>query len=169
MKPVALEHPWLWVVDHTLPVLGLLLLLLGATAAPAALPFGWTAIGLTLFAWVAEVEGFAVPRPGRTPIVGYGCYEVPQAFAVRHRGRCLLLSRDEDPETGGWTADYAVRELPGFEAAGLRGVRCAFPGPGERIGAVLGRVPVAALRFEHRERTSYVVTASLARALRATA
>ncbi len=66
---------------------------------------------------------------------------------------------------GGWAAEYSVREMPGFEAAGLRGVRCAFPTPSERVGAVLARVPVTALHFEHRERASYVVTASLVRAL----
>jgi len=165
MKSAALEPPWLWLVDHSPHALGLALVLLGATVAPAALPLGWVALGLALFAWLAEVEGFALPRPGRSPIVGYGCYEIPQAFAVRYRGRYLLLSRDEDPVNGGWSAQYSVRELRGVEAAGLRGVRCAFPAPQERIGAVLGEVPVAALRFEHRERASYLVTASLARAL----
>jgi hypothetical protein len=163
----AVDRRWLWLVDHSPHALGLAGLLLGATVAPALLPLGWVALGVALFAWLAEAEGFALPRPGRRPIVGYGCYEIPQAFAVRLRGRYLLFSRDEDPGSGGWAAEYTVRELPGLDAAGLRGLRGAFPNPTERPGATLAQVPVAALRFEHRERASYVVSASLVRALNA--
>ncbi len=161
------DRRWLWLVDHLPHALGLACLVLGATVAPAVLPLGWVALGLALFTWLAEAEGFALPRPGRRPILGYGCHEVPLAFAVRHGGRCLLFSRDEDPVSGAWAAEYTVRELSGFDAAGLRGIRGAFPTPAERGGARLAQVPVTALRFEHRERTSYVLSASLARALRA--
>jgi hypothetical protein len=165
MRSALTEYPWLWAVDHAPHGLGLALLLVGSSIAPAALPFAWTALGLALFAWLAEAEGFALPRPGRTPIAAYGCFEVPLAFAVRHRGRWLLLSRDEDPVDGGWAAEYCVRALRGLDSAGLRGVRGAFPAPQEWTAPVVARVPAAALRFEHRERASYVVTASLARAL----
>ncbi len=164
-----LDRLWPWLVDHSLQVLGLAFLMLGATIAPALLPLGWLALGLALFAWLAEAEGFALPRPGRRPIVGFGCHEVPLAFAVRHRGRCLLFSRDEDPTSGAWAAEYTVRELTGYEASGLRGARGAFPTAAECGGASLARVPASSLRFEHRERASYVLSASLTRALRASA
>lgn len=167
MRPVTLEYPWLWAVDHSPHLSGFVLLLLGATVAPAALPLGWAALAIALFAWLAEVEGFPLPRPGRSPIAAYGCFDVPLAFVVHHGGRWLLLSREEDPVDGGWTSEYCVREVTGLQAAGLAGVRGAFPAPQERAAAVIGRVPASALRFEHRERTSYVVTASLARALSA--
>jgi hypothetical protein len=165
MKPARLEYPWLWTVDHLPHFLGLGFLLLGATVLPAALPLGWTALGLALFAWMAEVEGFALPRPGRLAIVTYGCFDVPLAFAVAHRGHWLLLSREEDPIDGGWASEYCVREMEGLDSAGLGGVRGAFPAPQERTAPVIARVPASALRFQHRERASYVVTASLARAL----
>jgi hypothetical protein len=167
MRPVTLDHTWLWAIDHTPHVSGFVLLLLGVTVVPAALPLGWTALGLALFAWLAEVEGFALPRPGRSAIAAYGCFEVPLAFVVRHEGRWLLLSREEDPIDGGWASEYCVREAQGLRAAGLGGVRGGFPAPQERTAPVTARVPADALRFEHRERASYVVTASLARALSA--
>jgi hypothetical protein len=167
MKPERLEHPWLWAVDHSLHLSGFVLLLLGVTVAPAALPLGWVALGVALFAWLAEAEGFALPRPGRSPIAAYGCFEVPLAFVVRHGGRWLLLSREEDPVDGGWTTEYSVREVPGVQTTGLASVRGAFPTPQERTAPVIAKLPAAALRFEHRERSSYVVTASLSRALSA--
>jgi hypothetical protein len=167
MRPVTLEHPWLWAIDHSPHVSGFVLLLLGVTVAPAALPLGWVALGVALFAWLAEAEGLPLPRPGRSPIAAYGCFEVPLAFVVRHGGRWLLLSREEDPVDGGWRSEYDVREVPGLDAAGLAGARGAFPAPQERTAPVVARVPAASLRFEHRERASYVVTASLSRALSA--
>lgn len=162
-----LDRLWPWLVDHSPHALGLAFLLLGATVAPALLPLGWLALGLALFAWLAEAEGYALPRPGRRPIVGFGCHEVPLAFAVRHRGRCLLFSRDEDQASGAWAAEYTVRELSGYEASGLRGARGGFPTAAEWSGTSLARVPASALRFEHREWASYVLSASLTRALRA--
>lgn len=163
----AVDRRWLWLVDYTPHALGLAGLLLGATVTPALLPLGWVALGVALFAWLAEAEGFALPRPGRRPIVSYGCHEIPQAFAVRLRGQYLLFSRDEDPESGGWAEEYTVRELRGLDAAGLRGLRGAFPNPTERQGTRLARVPVRALHFEHHERASYVLSASLVHALKA--
>ena len=55
--------------------------------------------------------GLSVPRPGRLPIRAYGCWETPLAFSVRHQGRELLFSRDED-EHGAWSSQYTVRERP---------------------------------------------------------
>ena len=50
---------------------GWTLLVVGATAWPLGLPLGWTALGLAFFAWVAEADGIALPRPatGRDPDV----------------------------------------------------------------------------------------------------
>jgi hypothetical protein len=155
--PVAL----LRLADHALPAAGAGLLLLGVTALPSALTPGWAALALAFFAWVAEADGLAVPRPGRVPIRTYGCWETPLAFTVRHRGRLLLFSREDDPAGGGWSSEYTVRE--GTAGAGVD-PRWEMPAPGSGW-AVRGRTPVAGLRFEHHERVSYVTRGSLARAL----
>jgi hypothetical protein len=165
MRHVPLEQSWLSLADLALPLAGLLLLVLG-TGSPSILPLAWGLIALALLAWMAEVEGIAVPRPGRVPIVPYGCWEVPQAFVVRHGYRYLLLSRDEDPVDGGWSETYSVRELAGAGPGALRGLRGGFPPPQAWTGEPVARVAVRALRFEHHERSSYVVRGSLERALR---
>ena len=65
----AVDRRWLWLVDYSPHALGLAGLLLGVTVTPALLPLGRVALGVALFAWLAEAEGFALPRPGRRPIV----------------------------------------------------------------------------------------------------
>jgi hypothetical protein len=160
-----------WVADHALPVGGLALLVLGATVWPLALPLGWAALGLAFFAWVAEADGVAVPRPGRVairtcPLVG-GWDTHPLAFTVR-RGDRVLFFVAEDPERGGWPPPwplpdvYTVRDRPN----GTDFDPC-FQLP---VGActewsLRGRTPIATLRFEHHERVSYVTRSSLERSL----
>ena len=152
----------LWLADHALAAAGLVLLLLGVTGLPSALPLAWLALALAFFGWVAEADGVTLPRPGRVAIRTVGCWETPLAFTVRRGGTLLLFSREEDPTGGGWSDEYTIRERP-FERGG--------DGPWElpvRPGSgwsARGRTPVAGLRFEHHERASYVVRASLARAL----
>jgi len=152
----------LWVADHTLPAAGLLLLLLGVTTLPLALTLGWAALGLAFIGWVAEADGLAVPRPGRAPIRTCGCWETPLAFTVRHKGAQLLFSREEDPEGGGWSNEYTVRERAACPGVDPRWELPVVPASG---WSLCGRAPVAALRFEHHARVSYVTRGSLERAL----
>jgi len=148
-------------VDVALPALGLGLLLIGAAAEPRVLPLAWTALGLAFIGWVAEADGLALPRPGRVPIRPYGCWQTPLAFSACHAGRELLFSREED-EHGAWASEYTVRERPRG-----RGAEASLVLPVTPAGewALRGHAPVAALRFEHHERVSYVTRASLERAL----
>jgi hypothetical protein len=148
-------------LDFALPVLGLGLLLVGATAEPLALPLAWTALALAFFGWVAEADGLALPRPGRVPIRTYGCWDTPLAFSVCHGGRELLFSREED-EHGAWANVYTVRDRPRVKGADVR-----FELPIAATGGwtIRGRTPVAELRFEHHERVSYVTRGSLEKAL----
>jgi hypothetical protein len=157
---------FLRVADHALPAVGLLLLLLGVTTLPPALTLAWAVLALTFIGWVAEADGLAVPRPGRVPIRTCGCWETPLAFTVRHRGAQLLFSREEDPECGGWSNEYTVRERAACAGVDPRWELPIGPGSG---WSEKGRTPVAHLRFEHHERVSYVTRASLERALARTA
>jgi hypothetical protein len=138
------------------------LLLVGATSVPLLLPLAWLALGAAFIGWVAEADGLSVPRPGRVPIRAYGCWETPLAFSVRHEGRELLFSRDED-EHGAWASQYTVRE----RLLGGPGVDARFDLPLGDSGSWVprGAAPVGALRFEHHERVSYVTRRSLERAL----
>src|SRR5512141_43479 len=105
--------PGYGIVDHGLPGAGFALLLAGLTVAPAALPVAWLALGLTLFRWVAEADGVPWPlRLGRRVIQTVGCWEVPLAFTVRHRGETLLFTRGEDPDGSGWSDAYTVYAGP---------------------------------------------------------
>ena len=151
----------LGLVDGVLPCAGLALLLVGVSAVPQLLPLAWLALGLAFAGWVAEADGLWVPRPGRLPIRAYGCWETPLAFSVRHQGRDLLFSRDED-EHGAWSSQYTVRERPCVAGSDAR-----FEFPVRETGAwsLRGTAPVGALHFEHHERVSYVTRASLERAL----
>jgi hypothetical protein len=114
-----------WLADHGLAAGGLALLGVGATAWPLALPLGWTALGLAFFAWVAEADGIALPRPGRAAIRTCGCWETPLAFTVRHRGSVLLFVRDEDLDRGGWSDVYTVRESCVTRGSLERSLACA--------------------------------------------
>lgn len=154
----------LWLADHGLAVGGLALLVVGATAWPLALPLGWAALGLAFFAWVAESDGVAVPRPGRVAIRTCGCGDAPIAFTVRRAGRVLLFVREDDPERGGWSDAYTVRERPN----GARFEPCfELPLGPQSEWSLRGRTPVGVLRFEHHERVSYVTRRSLDRSLAA--
>lgn len=152
----------LWLADHGLAVGGLALLLVGATAWPLALPLGWAALGLAFFAWVAETDGVALPRPGRVAIRTCGCWDTPLAFTVRRGDRVLFFVREDDPERGGWSDAYTVRDRPN----GVDFEPCFELPLGPRSEwSLRGRTPVASLRFEHHERVSYVTRESLERSL----
>ncbi len=126
------------------------------------MPLGWLALGLAFFAWVAETNGIPLPRPGRSPIVTRGCWETPLAFTVRHRDSMLLFTREDDPDRGGWSDVYSVRQRP--KGAGAD-PRWELPLSPVSDWSLRGRTPVASLRFEHHERVSYVDRGSLERAL----
>jgi hypothetical protein len=165
-NPVAREMGF-WLADHGLAVGGLALLVLGATLWPLALPLGWTALGLAFFAWVAEADGVAVPRPGRVAIRTCGCGDAPLAFTVRRGDRALLFVC-EDPERGGWPPPwplpdvYTVRDRPN----GTDFDPCfELPLGPDTEWSLRGRAPIATLRFEHYERVSYVTRSSLERSL----
>jgi hypothetical protein len=156
----------LWLADHGLVAGGLALLALGVTAWPLALPLGATALALTFFAWVAEADGIALPRPGRAVIRPYACWETPLSFSVRHGDAVLLFARDEAPArhrwSDAWLDTYSIYERP--DGADLD-PRWELPlAPGSEW-LPRGRIPVTALCFEHHERVSYVTRGSLERAL----
>ena len=151
----------LWLADHALPVAGVVLLAAGQLWAGWLAPLGWAALGLAVLAWLAESNGYAIPRPGRAPIVTVGCGEVPVAFGVSQGGRHFLLTRGVDQAGGDWPDEYAVFELPSLGEGQVR--TAAFQPPADAQG-FNARVPLAALRFEHHEH-SYVDSASLGRAL----
>ena len=151
-----------WVADHGLAVGGLVLVVLGATAWPLALPLGWTALGLAFFAWVAEAEGIALPRLGRMAVRTYGCWDTPLAFTARRRHAVLLFTREEDLERGGWSDTYTVRERPAGDGSDPK---FDLPLAPTNDWSLRGRTPVASLCFEHHERVCYVQRGSLERAL----
>src|SRR5262245_17212534 len=101
--------PMLWLADRALAYGGSVLVLVGMVGWWPGLPLGWAALGIAFFVWVAEADGIALPRFGRAPIRPYGCWETPLAFTVRHRGKVLLFTREDDPEHGGWAEAYTIR------------------------------------------------------------
>ena len=159
----------LWLVDHGLAGSGLALLTMGATVWPLAVPLGWTALWLGFFAWVAETDGIAVPRPGRVAIRTGGHFDIPLAFTVRRGERVLLFVCEEDPERGGWSDVYTVLDQPkGTDGSdGFEPLYCLPPATPPSGWSLRGRVPVDDLRFEHHERMVYVTRGSLERSLSA--
>jgi hypothetical protein len=165
MKGRSADRRWgFWLADHGLAMGGLALLAVGGATSWWAISLGSAALTIAFFAWVAEAEGFAVPRPGRVAIRGGGF-----AFTVRRGERMLLFVREEDPERGGWSDVYTVLDQPkgadgtdGFEP--LYSLPPATPPSG---WSLRGRVPVDDLRFEHHERVVYVTRGSLERSLSA--
>jgi hypothetical protein len=169
MKGHSDDRRWgFWLADHGLAMGGLALLAVGAATSWWALSLGSAALAIAFFAWVAEADGFAVPRPGRVAI-RRGGFDIPLAFKVRLGKRVLLFVCEEDPERGGWSDVYTVLGQPrgtdgsdGFEP--LYSLPPATPPSG---WSLRGRVPIDKLRFEHHERVVYVTRGSLERSLSA--
>jgi hypothetical protein len=164
MKGHSADRRWgSWLADHRLAMGGLALLVLGAATSWWAMSLGWAALAIAFFAWVAETDGLAVPRPGRVAIWPGGCGESPLAFTVRRRDKVLFFVREEAPGEG-WSSVYAVHVKPngtGFEPYFF------LPSTPGVEWSLRGRVPAADLRFEHHERVSYVTRGSLERSLSA--
>jgi len=167
MKGHSADRRWgSWLADHGLAIGGLALLAVGAATSWWAMSLGWAALAIAFFAWVAEAEGFALPRPGRVAIRAGGGLDIPLAFSLRRGQRVLFFFCEEDPERGGWSDVYTVLDRPkgtdGFEPC------YALPPVIPPSGwSLRGRVPVDDLRFEHHERLTYVTRGSLERSLSA--
>ena len=166
MRGHSADRRWgFWLADHGLAMGGLALLAVGAATSWWAMSLGWAALAIAFFAWVAEADGFAVPRPGRVAI-RRGGFDIPLAFKVRRGERVLLFVREEDPERGDWSDVYTVLDRPkgtdGFEPC------YSLPPAATPSGwSLRGRVPVDDLRFAHHERVTYVTRGSLERSLSA--
>jgi hypothetical protein len=167
MKGHSAARRWgFWLADHGLAMGGLALLAVGAATSWWAMSLGWAALAIAFFAWVAETEGFGVPRPGRVAIQPGGGFDTPLAFKVRWGARVLFFFCEEDPERGVWSDVYTVLDRP----KGTDGFwpYSALPPAATPSGwSLRGRVPVDGLRFEHHERSTYVTRGSLERSLSA--
>jgi hypothetical protein len=150
-----------WVIDHAAPLLGVVLIAGGHAWAPWLAPLGWVVLGVAFFLWLAESNGYSIPRPGRAPIVGLGCGEVPLAFGVSRRGRHFLFTRTGKPDDDDWQSEYTVYEVPAVGKLEVANGSWYPPAGATRYNAA---VPAASLRFEHHEH-SYVDSDSLRRAL----
>jgi hypothetical protein len=134
-----------WVLDRA-PLLAGLGILAFAGGRPAWAAAGWIALGLGFLQWLIEWSGYSMPRPGRTRVVAYGCWEQPMAFAVPGRWRTLLFYRVFG-EAGRERDEYEVFALPPMDELDIRNSFSQQPLP---EGHLLGRVPTAELRFQHR-------------------
>lgn len=169
MKGQSADRRWgFWLADHGLAMGGLALLAVGAATSWWAISLGSAALAITFFAWVAEADGFAVPRPGRVAI-RRGGFDIPLAFTVRRGERVLLFVCEEDPERGGWSDVYTVLDQrKGTDGSdGFEPLYCLPPATPPSGWSLRGRVPVDDLRFEHHERVVYVTRGSLERSLSA--
>jgi len=147
-----------WVLDHT-PLLAGLVILAFSRGRPAWAAAGWIALGLALLLRLIESSGYPLPRPGRTRVVAYGCWEQPMAFALRRRSRTLLFYRVAG-EAGQQPDEYQVFALPPMDEIEIRNSWSQQPPP---EGHLLGRLPISELRFEHGG-GCYVRTTELLRA-----
>jgi hypothetical protein len=166
MKGHSAGRRWgFWLADHGLAMGGLALVAVGAATSWWAMSLGCAALAITFFAWVAETDGLALPRPGRVAIRTAGCFDIPLAFKVRRGERVLFFIREEDPEGGVWSYVYTVRDRP----KGTDGWEPCYELPPALCSgwSLRGRVPAADLRFEHHERITYVTRGSLERSLSA--
>ena len=112
MKGHSADRRWgFWLADHGLAMGGLALLAVGAATSWWAMSLGWAALAIAFFAWVAEADGLAVPRPGRVAIRTGGCGERPLAFTVRRGDRCSSSSGRRTPGRG-WSSVYTVHDQP---------------------------------------------------------
>jgi hypothetical protein len=169
MKGHSADRRWgFWLADHGLAMGGLALLAVGAATSWWAMSLGSGALAIAFFAWVAEAEGFAVPRPGRMAI-RRGGFDIPLAFKARRGERVLLFVCEWNPERGGWSDVYTVLDQPksphGSDA--FEPLYCLPPATPPSGWSLRGRVPVDDLRFEHHERVVYVTRGSLERSLSA--
>ena len=165
MKGHSADRRWgFWLADHGLAMGGLALLAVGAATSWWAMSLvGWLALAIAFFAWVAEADGFALPRLGRVAIRP-SSFDIPLVFKVRRGERVLFFFREAERE--GWSDVYTVLDRPkgtdGFEPC------YSLPPAATPSGwSLRGRVPVHDLRFEHHERSSYVTRGSLERSLSA--
>jgi len=140
-----------WVVGGCLVWLGSH----GSTGLSLAGSTVLVAAGLLLF---ARLNGFALPPPGCVRIVAQGCWEAPQAFFVRFRGRALLFRRT----FAELTDEYCVVALPSDSDGQALRFASFVPPEDSRL---LGSVPAGDLQFEHRG-GDFVQAASLSAALR---
>ena len=117
MKGHSADRRWgFWLADHGLAMGGLALLAVGAATSWWAMSVGWAALAIAFFAWVAEADGFAVPRPGRV--------------AIRTRRRLRHTPRLQGPARG---AGALLRLRGGPRARSLVGrVHGARPAEGHR-------------------------------------
>ena len=149
-------------LDGALPAAGLVLLVVGSAGVPLATGLAWTALGLAFSAgWPRPTDGPGRGRDG-CGSAATAAGRTPLAFGVCHGGRELLFSREED-EHGGWSNEYTVRDRPRI---GNADPRYALDAGASGSWTLRGRIPVSQLRFEHRERVSYVTRRSLEQALR---
>jgi hypothetical protein len=147
--------PWL---------LGAALLAVGLGGLPAMAMAGSVLLVLAGALQFASIHGYHVPRPGLVRATTYGCFELPLAFYVRHRGRGLLFHRGFDETTGELKDRYCVIALPAeCDEQSLR--YTAFEPPED--SRLIGVVAAGELRFEHR-RGAYLDAAWLSEALRRT-
>jgi hypothetical protein len=125
--------------------LGLTLTLAGLGVRPSVFVPGTIVLALAGLAAFARANGYRLAHAGYTPIVSQGCWDVPLAFALRRGARAFLFRRSFDVATGELSESYAVYALPpsaSEEMAPYLGFRT------EGLGAPLGHLPAAALRFE---------------------
>jgi hypothetical protein len=165
VKGHSADRRWgFWLADHGLVMGGLSLLAVGAATSWWAMSLGSAALAVAFFAWVAEAEGFAVPRPGRVAI-RRGGFDTPLAFKVRRGERVLLFVCEWDPERGVWSDVYTVLDQPNSTRGsdGFEPLYCLPPATPPSGWSLRGRVPVDDLRFEHHERGVYVTRGSLER------
>ena len=167
MKGHSADRRWgFWLADHGLAMGGLALLAVGAATSWWAMSLGWAALAIAFFAWVAEADGFAVPRPGRVAIRTGRLRHTPRLQGPARGAGALLRLR------GGPRARRLVGRVHGARPAEGQPTAsslcyCLPPATPPSGWSLRGRVPVDDLRFEHHERSTYVTRGSLERSLSA--
>lgn len=149
----SLRGASLFAREHAILVLGLGALLVGAgrSGAPSLVAAGIAALFLTGLRVFATAHGIPWPPAGHLGIVTRGCWETPLAFAVRRGPRRLLFQRTPDPATGALPEEYSVYLMPPETPLDRLRFFGLEPPTESRL---LGEVPTAALRFDHRRGSS---------------